>query len=113
VNQPARCPLDLAPADVAAWAVDGEPVDGVDMPAHVQSCPACQAVAAAVAGSDEVGLALRSAGPAAPVAVSERAAGRIRIERTAAALAAALTDAVGRVAAAAVDYLVPRHRRDE
>lgn len=113
MSQAAHCPLDLLPADVAAWAVDGEPVDDVDMPAHVATCQACQAVVAAVAGSDEVGLVLRNAGPAAPVAVSERAAGRIRIERTATALAAALADAGARVASAAVDYLVPRHRRDE
>jgi hypothetical protein len=113
VSQAARCPLDLSPADVAAWAADGEPVDDVEMPAHVATCPACQAVVAAVAGSDAVGLVLRHAGPAAPVAVSERAAGRIRIERTAAALAAAMVDAGARVASAAVDYLVLRHRRDE
>lgn len=113
MSQARGCALELPPEDVAAWAADGEPVTGVDMPAHVATCPACQAVMAAVAGSDEVGVALRRAGAAAPAAVSQRAAGRIQVERTAGALAAALADAAGRVARAAVDYLVPQHRRDE
>lgn len=106
------CPEHVAPEDVAAWAVDGERHERVDLAAHVPGCAACSAVVAAVAPSSAAATALRAERPPTPAAVSDRAAGRIRIEATTSLLLQTLGGALERVARAAPDYLRSRTDRE-
>lgn len=106
------CPLGIAPEDVAAWSVDGEPHADVDLAAHVPRCAACSSAAASVAPAAGVGDALRAATAAAPPAVTARAADRIRLEATAGLLVKTFLGAADRVARAAADYLLPPRERN-
>lgn len=109
------CALRVPPEEVAAWAVDGEPYDPVDLDEHVPGCGACQEVVASVAPTRSLGSRLRAApDEEAPDALVDRALGRVRAERTAWLLARTLGGALSRVASAALDYATapPRDDRD-
>ncbi|MEX2100877.1 MAG: hypothetical protein WEB19_05635 [Acidimicrobiia bacterium] len=103
------CPLDIDPADVAAWAVDGEPHPEIDLAAHVPGCPACRAVVSVVMPSAAIGLALRASAPPAPLGVERRAMGRIRMEATALLLLRTFFGAAARVIQAVPPYVRPPH----
>jgi hypothetical protein len=108
------CPDGVAPEDVAAWAVDGEPHPDVELAQHVPACAVCRSVIAQVAPAGDVADTLRSVGTAPPDRVAERVAatavGRIRAERGAVIVFGTFVAALARAARAAPDYL-HGHRR--
>ncbi len=103
----ASCPKGVLPEDAAAWAVDGEPVAGVDMARHVPTCPVCQAVVAQVLPAREFGRRhLGGEGERIAAArAGERAVRRVRAESTGLLLLRTLGGAFARVGRAVPDYL--------
>jgi hypothetical protein len=91
--------------DAAAWALDAEPVAGVDMAAHVPTCPACQAAIAQVAPARR----LREGSPAQPTPgaarAADRALARVRVEARLRSLIGTVAGAFTRVVLAVPDYL--------
>lgn len=91
--------------DAAAWAVDAEPVAGVDMAAHVPTCPACQAAIAQVAPARR----LREGSSAHPTPgaarAADRALARVRVEAGLRSLVGTVAGAFTRVVLAVPDYL--------
>lgn len=103
------CAEGVAPEDAAAWALDDEPVPGIDLAAHLSSCEACRAAVASVSPARGLAERLRATpDPAAAARAADRAVRRVRVESSGLALVRALGGALGRVARAAPDYLVSR-----
>lgn len=99
------CPAGVPPEDVAAFVLDGEPSDVVDLAAHVPTCPTCTDVVrtlpAPAAWQGAWAAARREV--VAPAAVADRALARVRAERRALAVAATLGAGWGRVLRAGLD----------
>lgn len=101
------CDRRVPPEDVAAFALDGEPADGIDLAAHLPHCPACRSVLASLAPSRQVAELLRAGGDVpAPAAVTQRALSRVRAEARTLMLLRTFAGATARVARALPDYVI-------
>lgn len=106
------CAAGIAAEDVAAWALDDEPLDEVDdVAAHVRGCEACAAVVASLASVTDVTDLLRRAEATAPAAVAERAIRRVRVEATSMLLLQTIGGAFLRVGRALPELVAGPRRR--
>lgn len=105
------CPAGVAPADVSAWALDGEVLERIDLAAHVPGCAVCRRTRVTVAPTRALASALEALPHAAPAHVSRQAAARIGFQDDAAAVAEVVLAAAGSLVDALCAYgPQPRHK---
>jgi hypothetical protein len=114
MSDPTACPAGVPAEDVAAFVLDAEPSDVIDLASHVPTCAACTDVVRSLPGAgvlEDWAGALRAV--VAPPAVADRALRRIRAERRVVALASTLAGGWLRVARAALDRSPPSGHRED
>lgn len=90
------CVRGVAPEDVAAWLLDGQPLpDGVSE-AHVGACAACQRTVAVMGSTRPFSEQLREP-IEAPASTVQRAMERVRLEMLAVEVIATVVDGVADV----------------
>lgn len=90
------CSLGVAPEDVAAWLLDGQPLpDGVSE-AHVASCAACRETVSSMGSTRPFIEQLREP-IQAPASTVVRVMQRVRLEMLAGAVIATVVDGVADV----------------
>lgn len=97
------CPDGVPPEDVVAYGLDAERGGHPDLAAHLEGCPACQAVLASAARVADASAVLRAAPAPSPQRVGDRALARVRLDVTARLLVRTVAGAFTRVARAVPD----------